>query len=363
MGEPTEEMHLALADKDLEAYQDLMERTHNNPSVKDLEEAIAKVGGAEAAAPPRAGTPPGGAAPPPPGGPAPPPPGGPAPPPPSGAAPPPPSGAAPPPPPGGAAPPPPSGAAPASSPPPNPASGGASPPPRPASAAAGSAAQGAGAASPPKEEKPAKEDLSLEDAIKLFQEFAAFYDVDLQAEPFMLPIIQEASAAPLPSGWTEIDKDDGVYFHNQATGEVTWDHPLDGPTRAKLAAAREAHAAAAAPQQQEFISASVPNLSAAAAASNGPRSQKELITQPTANGVADGAAATADAAVLSGELEAARQARTEAEKELAAATRAREAEARERQLLTGMVESLQGQLAEARQEARELRQSMSEMDK
>ena len=76
----------------------------------------------------------------------------------------------------------------------------------------------------------------------------------------MLPIIQEASAAPLPSGWTEIDKDDGVYFHNQATGEVTWDHPLDGPTRAKLAAAREAHAAAAAPQQQEFISASVPNL-------------------------------------------------------------------------------------------------------
>ena len=51
------------------------------------------------------------------------------------------------------------------------------------------------------------------------QEFAAFYDVDLQKEPFMLRIIQEASAAPLPAGWVEIEKDGAwlLYSHEGCT--------------------------------------------------------------------------------------------------------------------------------------------------
>ena len=162
---------------------------------------------------------------------------------------------------------------------------------------------------------------------------------------------------------------DGVYFHNQNTGDVTWDHPLDGPTRTKLAAAREAQAAKVS-TAGHGISASVPDFAAVTGGKrpdgdgNGgaglPRmvSHQGLLRGPTGHG-----SATDAEAKLASELEAARQARTEAEKELAAATRAREAESRERQLLTNMVESMQSQLADARQEARELRSSQSEMEK
>ena len=87
-------------------------------------------------------------------------------------------------------------------------------------------------------------------------------------------------------------------------------------------------------------------------------SQQELLRQPTGRG-----SATDAEAKLASELEAARQARSDAEKELAAATRAREAESRERQLLTNMVESMQSQLADARQEASETRSLQSEMEK
>lgn len=214
------------------------------------------------------------------------------------------------------------------------------------------------------EAKPDNSELSLEAAIALFQEFAAFYDVDLQKEPFMLRIIQEASAAPLPTGWVEIEKDDGVYFHNANTGDVTWDHPLDGPTRAKIDAARKAHAAKAA--TSGGISASVPDFAtaikkeaarqAAGESSNTTAiSQQELLSQPTR--ISGGTNSDMEAKLASD------IARIEAEKELAAATRAREAESRERQLLTNMVETMQAQLADARQEARELRTSIAEMEK
>ena len=174
------------------------------------------------------------------------------------------------------------------------------------------------------------------------------------------------------------------------SGDVTWDHPLDGPTRAKIAAARQAHAAKAAaqgPTAAGGISASVPDFAAAmtggvagqaAARSTGAAtgagagantgaglsrmiSHQEILSQPTPG--ASSLPSSDAEAKLASDLEAARQARTEAEKELAAATRAREAEARERQLLTNMVETMQSQLADARQEARELRASQTEMER
>jgi hypothetical protein len=90
-------------------------------------------------------------------------------------------------------------------------------------------------------------------------------------------------------------------------------------------------------------------------------SHQEILSQPTPG--ASSLPSSDAEAKLASDLEAARQARTEAEKELAAATRAREAEARERQLLTNMVETMQSQLADARQEARELRASQTEMER
>eukprot|EP01052_Picozoa_sp_SAG31_P006421 SAG31_NODE_295_length_18239_cov_15.063065_11_plen_162_part_00 len=47
---------------------------------------------------------------------------------------------------------------------------------------------------------------SLEEAIAVFREFAQFYDVDLQREPYLLQVIQEASAASLPDGWEEVKR-------------------------------------------------------------------------------------------------------------------------------------------------------------
>lgn len=154
------------------------------------------------------------------------------------------------------------------------------------------------------------------------------------------------------------------------TGDVTWDHPLDGPTRAKIDAARAAHAANTATQGSKVaggISASVPDFAAAMnnvavgqtagqRTKNGAAiSQQQLLSQPT--GSTDGSGPDA-AAMLASDL-----ARIEAEKELAAATRAREAEARERQLLTNMVESMQAQLADARQEVKELRSLQADMER
>ena len=52
----------------------------------------------------------------------------------------------------------------------------------------------------------------------------------------------------------------------EATGDVTWDHPLDGPTRAKIDAARQNHAAKTVSQGAKpagGISASVPDFGVA----------------------------------------------------------------------------------------------------
>ena len=162
----------------------------------------------------------------------------------------------------------------------------------------------------------------------------------------MLPVVQEASAAPLPAGWTEIEQEDedgnpGAYFYNENTKETTWDHPLDEPTRAKLQSARESHRAKQPGSVTDglgFISASTPDLTQQRWRSDGNdpcMTQKQLLSQPTGGGVPKRVGA--NEIDCGGELQAARSARAQAEAELTAAVRAREAEGRERQLLTGMV--------------------------
>lgn len=75
-----------------------------------------------------------------------------------------------------------------------------------------------------------------------------------------------------------------MYFYNTNTKESTWEHPLDAPTRSRIAAEREKHMG---PQNGRppagltaYVSSSVPDLSSVK--STGDRlSQKDLLTLPT----------------------------------------------------------------------------------
>jgi len=59
-------------------------------------------------------------------------------------------------------------------------------------------------------------------------EFCKSLNVDPVTESEMLWIAEEAFHAPLPMGWTEHTNDQGnTYFHNLATGQSVWQHPMD----------------------------------------------------------------------------------------------------------------------------------------
>jgi len=60
-------------------------------------------------------------------------------------------------------------------------------------------------------------------------EFVKSLDVDPVKDREMLWIAEEAFHAQLPPSWTEHTDGHGrLYFHNQATGESSWRHPMDG---------------------------------------------------------------------------------------------------------------------------------------
>merc|ERR1719440_2298199 len=59
-------------------------------------------------------------------------------------------------------------------------------------------------------------------------EYVKGLDIDPVKESDMLWIAEEAFNAPLPPNWSEHFDDQGrVYFHNGATGESAWQHPMD----------------------------------------------------------------------------------------------------------------------------------------
>jgi hypothetical protein len=92
--------------------------------------------------------------------------------------------------------------------------------------------------------------------LAMLYDFAGFYDVDLEQQPHLLDAIREAAAASLPPEWAEIEGEDGIaYFHNSHTGETTWEHPLDGPTRQCLEKAQQAHEKAQQQQPQQPVQA------------------------------------------------------------------------------------------------------------
>ena len=232
---------------------------------------------------------------------------------------------------------------PSSSPPPPPPGSGSSP--QKSDAVADVPAAAGGEVAPP---------ASLEEAISVFREFASFYDVDLQREPHLLQIIQEASAAVLPEGWEEVEKGEEVYFYNESTNDSTWDHPLDGPTRAAIQAEREKHTAAGGGGNAVvgYVSHSTPDL-AAAAKDTGRLSHQDVLTLPTTK---EGSG---------GELHS--QASTEQVRrvtaELESVTRGRDAETRERELLKDMVEQVRMQLADVRAESKTQRESIAGLEK
>mmetsp|Transcript_2653 Transcript_2653/g.4917 ORF Transcript_2653/g.4917 Transcript_2653/m.4917 type:complete len:293 (-) Transcript_2653:53-931(-) len=67
------------------------------------------------------------------------------------------------------------------------------------------------------------------------REYGQSLGVDIDIEPDLLWVVQEAFNAPLPASWTEHTDDEGrVYFFHEATSQSTWHHPMDAVYRELL---------------------------------------------------------------------------------------------------------------------------------
>lgn len=58
-------------------------------------------------------------------------------------------------------------------------------------------------------------------------EHAVAMGVDLRAEPFLWPVVEEALFADLPSPWEEVRDSECNFYYNRDTGESTYRHPLE----------------------------------------------------------------------------------------------------------------------------------------
>ena len=59
--------------------------------------------------------------------------------------------------------------------------------------------------------------------------FAEYFGFDLVAYPGLYWIAEQARAAAMPQSWSEhTDKCGYRFYHNEETGESSWEHPLDG---------------------------------------------------------------------------------------------------------------------------------------
>ena len=66
------------------------------------------------------------------------------------------------------------------------------------------------------------------DAEQVVVEYAVYLGIDVRAEGHLLWIAEEGLRAPLPEGFTEhADADGTPFFVSAATGESSWEHPLD----------------------------------------------------------------------------------------------------------------------------------------
>lgn len=67
------------------------------------------------------------------------------------------------------------------------------------------------------------------------REYGQSLGVNVDIEPELLWVVQEAFNAPLPASWTEHTDDEGrVYFFHEALSSSTWHHPMDAVYRELL---------------------------------------------------------------------------------------------------------------------------------
>lgn len=81
----------------------------------------------------------------------------------------------------------------------------------------------------------ASEEPSAEDVEADIREYAQSLGADLETEPELRWVVQEAFNAPLPAAWSEhTDDAERVYFFHEVTSQSTWEHPMDAVYRELL---------------------------------------------------------------------------------------------------------------------------------
>ncbi|CAN0088418.1 unnamed protein product, partial [Ectocarpus sp. 8 AP-2014] len=72
---------------------------------------------------------------------------------------------------------------------------------------------------------------SEEDYVEAVTRHAKYLGMDPEGDGAYMWIAEEALNAEVPEGWVtgegEGEYEGLVYYYNEATGESTWDHPLD----------------------------------------------------------------------------------------------------------------------------------------
>ena len=59
--------------------------------------------------------------------------------------------------------------------------------------------------------------------------------MDLEKDQAFFYLAKEGLKAQLPEGWKACQKQNGdMYYFNDITSEITWDHPLDSLYRTKF---------------------------------------------------------------------------------------------------------------------------------
>lgn len=74
------------------------------------------------------------------------------------------------------------------------------------------------------------------------QEYARYLGIDLEREPHLVQIAEEALTAALPDGWEEVDNGEHIFFHHAESKHSQYEHPLEEQYRMIITAYRDSYA-------------------------------------------------------------------------------------------------------------------------